>query len=399
MRDLRSGERLDLFAGPHSIRLAAADRDLDQSVGLVIVPVDDQGEAIPSFAPLHAGDHSHRAGVTVNGRGRLDLDLRLLPSSVDRLLFVVYLTTGAGFGETLARSGALSIRIGDTASFRLDMTARDDTATILVEFYKRQGGWRVSANGQGFAFGVSAVSRALKIPLDVGDAYAGARASGGAQEERRQFDDRGPTSGDAGSGSAFAISPRLLLTNHHVVEHASRMTATGASGSGACDLVLADPVNDIALLRIHHDAASFARFRPDAEADLGEDVMVAGFPLQGLLGTGPQVSGGNVSALTGIANNSGILQFNAPIGSGSSGGPILDCSGLVVGLVKAVLRNDLDHAPIAQNINFGVKAALIRSFLHAAGVVPTFGAGAAPRSRSEVARDARAYLYLVTVQY
>lgn len=399
MRDLRPGERLDLFVGTHNIRVAAAGRDLGGSVGLVIVPVDSQGEPVPSFAPLQSGDRTHRAGVTVNQKSQLDLNLPMLPSSVDRLLFVVYLTTGAKLGETLAQTGTLSISIGAIASFQLDMTARDDTATIMIEIYRRQSGWRLSANGQGFAFGISAVSRALRVPLDVGDAYAGARASGGSQEERRHPDDRGPSSGDAGSGSAFAISPRLLLTNHHVIEHASSMTATGAAGAGACELVLADPVNDIALLRINHDAAAFARFRPDADVDLGEDVIVAGFPLQGLLGTGPQVSGGNVSALTGISNNSGILQFNAPIGSGSSGGPILDCSGLVVGLVKAVLRNDLHHAPIAQNINFGVKAALIRSFLHAAGAAPTFGASGSLRARSEVARDARAFLYLLTVKY
>ena len=398
MRDLKIGERLDIASVAHEIRIAAGDRDLDRPVGLVIVPVNDQGETIGGFGPLAACDRESRSGLAWRDKSRITLDLLALPATVERLIFVLYLTDAAGYGDTLARTGALSLQIGEAATFRIDMSGRDDTATIMVEIYRRQDTWRVSANGQGFAFGISAVSRALKVQLPVSDGYSGARVEGPSNEDGdRGY--QGPPSGTGSSGSAFAISPRLLLTNHHVIEDAVWITASGAAGTSACELVVADPVNDIALLRIQHDSAEIARFRPDNDIDLGEDVIAAGFPLQGLLGSGPQVSGGNVSALMGIANNSGILQFNAPIGSGSSGGPILDSSGLVVGLVKAVLRNDLHHAPIAQNVNFGVKAALVRSFLHSAGATPTFGDGRSSRSRSDIARDARAYLYLINVKH
>lgn len=398
MRELKAGERVDLRADAHEIRFTAGDRVLNGAVGAIVVPVSAKGELVRDFDPMAAKNGESRPGLSWRDLTHLSLDPRAIPQAVERLIFVLYLTDAAQRGATLAEARTLSVNVGKEISFRIDMSGRDDTATILFEVYRRQDAWRVSANGQGFAFGISAVSRALKIHLPVDDAYAGARVD--APSERFNDSDRNrPMPGAGGSGSAFAIAPRLLLTNHHVIEDAVKMTVSGAAGNSLCELVLADPVNDIALLRIQHDSAEIARFRPDMDVDLGEDVVVAGFPLQGLLGSGPQISGGNVSALTGIANNSGILQFNAPIGSGSSGGPILDCSGLVVGLVKAVLRNDLQHAPIAQNINFGVKAALVRSFLHAAGTTPTFGEHRALRSRSDIARDARAYLYLVNVNY
>ncbi|MEG2314149.1 trypsin-like peptidase domain-containing protein [Brevundimonas sp.] len=398
MRDLKIGERLDIASGVHEIRLAAGDRDLDRPANLVIVPVNDQGETIDGFGPLASDDRADRPGLTWRDKSRITLDLLALPTTVERLIFILYLTDAAGYGDTLARAGALSLQIDEAVTFRINMSGRDDTATIMVEIYRRQNSWRVSANGQGFAFGISAVSRALKIQLPISDGYSGARVDGPSNE----YGDRGhqgPPSGAGSSGSAFAISPRLLLTNHHVIEDAVSITASGASGTSVCELVVADPLNDIALLRIRHDSAEIARFRPDTDVDLGEDVIAAGFPLQGLLGSGPQVSVGNVSSLMGIGNNSGILQFNAPIGSGSSGGPILDNSGLVVGLVKAVLRNDLHHAPIAQNVNFGVKSSLVRSFLHSAGASPTFGDVRSSRSRSDIARDARAYLYLINVRH
>lgn len=398
MRALEVGERLDLQRGMLELRISAGNRALGPDISAQLIALSDGGGLAPQFPPLCATDREHRPGVRFDEAGSIHLDLESTPPGVHRLLVVLYLNNHAVPGATLssASGGTLCARISDFATFSLAMDRRDDAATILFEVYRRGATWRVSANGQGFAFGLSAIARALNVELPLDDAYAGARVS---EPVREQNERSGPRLRGAASGSAFAIGPRLLLTNHHVIEDAAHILVSGVAGSGRADLLLVDPVNDIALLRIHHDAAAFARFRSSGDVDLGEDIIVAGFPLQGLLGTGPQVSGGNVSALTGIANNSGVLQFTAPIGSGSSGGPILDASGAVVGLVKAVLRNDLEHAPIAQNINFGVKAGLLRSFLHAGGTSPSMTAEHLVRSRADVAKDARAYLYLVNVEF
>ncbi|WP_242076350.1 trypsin-like peptidase domain-containing protein [Brevundimonas diminuta] len=398
MRALEVGERLDLQRGMLELKVSSGKSALGSDISAQLVALSDMGGLAPQFPPLCFKDREQRPGARFDEAGLIHLDLASMPPDVHRLLVVLYLNNRASPGTTLssASDGALRARIGNFATFSLAMDRRDDAATILIEVYRRGATWRVYANGQGFAFGLSAIARALNAQLPLDDAYSGARVSDPVRDQNERI---GPRLRGAASGSAFAIGPRLLLTNHHVIESASHISVAGVAGGGRADLLLADPVNDIALLRIHHDAAAFARFRSSGDVDLGEDIIVAGFPLQGLLGTGPQVSGGNVSALTGIANNSGVLQFTAPIGSGSSGGPILDASGAVVGLVKAVLRNDLEHAPIAQNINFGVKAGLLRSFLHAGGASPSMTAEHLTRSRAEVAKDARAYLYLVNVEF
>jgi S1-C subfamily serine protease len=122
-------------------------------------------------------------------------------------------------------------------------------------------------------------------------------------------------------------------------------------------------------------------------------VLVMGFPLQGLLGTGPQATTGNVSALCGIGNDTSVMQFTAPIAGGNSGGPILDQAGHVVGLVYSSLNKDIVRN--AENVNFGVKGVVVRSFLSTAGVEPRLLPATAPRPRADVVREARSYIYRI----
>jgi S1-C subfamily serine protease len=130
--------------------------------------------------------------------------------------------------------------------------------------------------------------------------------------------------------------------------------------------VFVDPRNDIALLRVPASRSPPPPpFRETFDIHLGEDVLVMGFPLQGLLGTGPQATTGNVSALCGIGNDTSVMQFTAPIAGGNSGGPILDQAGHVVGLVYSSLNKDIVRN--AENVNFGVKGVVVRSFLSTAG--------------------------------
>lgn len=390
MRELRAGERIDLAAGSHALRLSARVTDvLARRIGALVVPLGADGKLVGDFGPLDGHTRELRPGLAfVEGYG-IDVDTAALPGGVERLVVVLYVIGGAASGTSLADLGTLTSEVA-SLRFTVDLTGRREAALIAVEFYRRGAGWRLSANGQGFIGGIGAIAHALGVTLDVPQAQA---APGNRRDERH---DERPPAGSSSGGSGFAVAPRLIVTNHHVISHATRISAAGESRTGPAELVASDPHNDIALLRLDGDARGLARFRTD-DIDLGEDVIVGGFPLSDLLGHGPQISGGNVSALTGMGNDSSELQFNAPIGSGSSGGPVLDCSGLVVALVKSVLRTDT--APVAQNINFAVKAALVRSFLHAAGVTVATVPAAAPRGRADIARDARAYLYRLHIEY
>ncbi|MFO1372660.1 MAG: serine protease [Candidatus Competibacteraceae bacterium] len=159
--------------------------------------------------------------------------------------------------------------------------------------------------------------------------------------------------------------------------------------------MFADPINDLALLRADASPSGVAVFRDGAQARLGETVIVVGYPLGGLLGSGPQVTTGNVSSLIGPGDDTRSLQFTAPIQAGNSGGPLLDSDGAVVGVVCSKLnavRVQAITGDVPQNVNFAIKSILARSFLEAVGVDyrsrPLRGA----RAATDIAAEARDFV-------
>ena len=88
--------------------------------------------------------------------------------------------------------------------------------------------------------------------------------------------------------------------------------------------------------------------------------------LSGLLATTANLSVGNVSALAGLGDDSRYLQISAPVQPGNSGGPLLDASGHLVGIVTAKLdamRIARFTGDVPQNVNFALKAEVARTFL------------------------------------
>jgi S1-C subfamily serine protease len=92
---------------------------------------------------------------------------------------------------------------------------------------------------------------------------------------------------------------------------------------------------------------------------LGAEAVVVGFPLADVLGSDHKVTSGLISALDGIGGDPRMLQLTAPIQPGSSGSPLFDLSGRVIGLVTSTLSTiptirATGQAP--QNVNFAVKS-------------------------------------------
>ena len=172
-----------------------------------------------------------------------------------------------------------------------------------------------------------------------------------------------------GAGTAFAInSAGEFLTNYHVVKGcvSVRLRVAGVPQDGT--VVFSDERNDLALVRTSVVGVEPLRFREGKGIRPADGVVALGFPYAGLLATSPQVTTGSVSALAGVHDDSRILQLSAPIQPGNSGGPLLDLSGNVVGIVSARL-NELAIAELTgtlpQNINFAIKSTSIRDFLDA----------------------------------
>jgi uncharacterized protein len=168
------------------------------------------------------------------------------------------------------------------------------------------------------------------------------------------------------SGTAFFVSEDgQALTNAHVVESCRYIVAGGRDAQ----LFALDKANDLALIGTGLRPARWVRWRLSVRQ--GEDVIVYGFPLAGVLSSGGNVATGNVTALSGLRDDSRFLQISAPVQPGNSGGPLFDRQGNVVGIVVSklnALRVASATGDIPQNINFAIKASVAFAFLDAQGV-------------------------------
>ncbi len=175
-----------------------------------------------------------------------------------------------------------------------------------------------------------------------------------------------------GSGSGIVVSRKgHILTNQHVVAACREVRVKLIRDMQIADVVITDEKNDLALLKLSSRPKSVATFRSARGVRLGDSVVVVGFPLRGLLASGPNVSEGIISALAGLGNDTRYIQISAPVQPGNSGGSLLDQSGNVVGIVVAkldALKFALATGDIPQNVNFAINARLAQAFMDAHGV-------------------------------
>jgi S1-C subfamily serine protease len=399
MRDLATGERVPLEVPTVTIKLDGPQLDrFGPSLGAVLVALDVNRKIPSVFTPTTLATRELRPGATFGDGGSITIDFAAVPADVERFMVVLYIIGGVGVGVTFLDFGALTATVGGYR-YPIDLSNRGEAALILVELYRHKGGWRLAANGQGFVGGVGAVANALGVIIDVPQPDL-PRPGQGAPPDF-DYDRPGPhKGGGGGSGSGFAVDRRHILTNAHVVDGATKISVVSDRVTLPAEIVFSDPHNDIAMLRVTEDLEAAAQFRDGLEIHLGEDIVVLGFPLQGLLGSGPQVTAGNISSLCGMGSDTGVIQFTAPIASGNSGGPVLDSAGLVIGIVHSSLNTDRvrQGGGIAENVNFGAKGIVIRTFLATSNIEPAISRDSNVRNRAEIVREARRYIYRINCE-
>jgi S1-C subfamily serine protease len=179
----------------------------------------------------------------------------------------------------------------------------------------------------------------------------------------------------AGAGTGMILtSSGQVLTNDHVVAGASTVSVTlfGQTHPLPARVVGTDPAQDLALIQIEgaHDLPT-VQLGDSNQVLVGDTVIAIGNALA--LSGGLTVTEGIVSSkdrtlnatseVTGRSENlSGLIQTQAPINSGNSGGPLVDTTGQVIGMNTAVAESTQGNAP-AQNIGFAIAIDTIKPLL------------------------------------
>lgn len=172
--------------------------------------------------------------------------------------------------------------------------------------------------------------------------------------------------GEATGTGVVVTSNGEILTNAHVVDGASEVRVRFAGDTEPVDAtVLASDVgNDLALLKVNANDLVAATFAKPGSVRVGDEVVAIGYALA--LDGGPSVTTGIVSALqrtiftdSGALNS--LIQTDAAISSGNSGGPLANMRGEVVGINTAVARGDTTSS--ANNIGFAISVDEVLSVL------------------------------------
>ena len=151
----------------------------------------------------------------------------------------------------------------------------------------------------------------------------------------------GPGDGDTAIGSGVVINAAgQIMTAYHVVEGASSIKVTFADGTDAsAEIVDSTPENDIAVLQPTSPPGLIVPAVLGGGVQIGDDTYAVGNPL----GLGGSLSAGVVSGLdrtvtreNGDGDLKGLIQFDAAVNPGSSGGPLTNRAGQVVGIVTAL---------------------------------------------------------------
>lgn len=164
---------------------------------------------------------------------------------------------------------------------------------------------------------------------------------------------RGPRS----MGTGFIVRREgWIATNLHVIVRQPSLAVAipGREELPVVEVVAVDPAHDLAVVRVEAEDLPVVRLGNSGAVRAGDAIVAIGHPL----GLEDTVSNGLVSAVREVSDALTVFQISAPIAPGSSGGPLFDEGGRVIGIATATVNK-------GQNINFGVpvsylKAALMR---------------------------------------
>jgi serine protease Do len=179
-----------------------------------------------------------------------------------------------------------------------------------------------------------------------------------------KYREKGTEKKEIGGGSGFLVSQDgLIVTNKHVVndKDVEYTVFTNDGTKYAAEIVAHDPVNDIAVIKIQGENLPFLEFANSEKLEVGQSVIAIGNALGEFRNT---VSVGVISGLSRsvVAGNGfgyseqldGVIQTDAAINRGNSGGPLMNLSGQVIGVNVAMATG-------SENIGFSLPSNLVKN--------------------------------------
>ena len=231
------------------------------------------------------------------------------------------------------RKSHLMVLQGKTHTLQFPLSSTDNLAMVIENCVKRMNDGGLSGAGD-FSVG------AKKSISSTGPAVPFRQAKTAAETASAPGESPRLTSV---SGTGFVISTEgHIVTNNHVIKDCVGDVQGNFVEQAPMTLrvVATDEINDLALLQAKGAKRTFKEPAMMREMPVrsGDAVVAIGFPYHGLLTSDFTVTTGIVSSLSGILNDTRFLQISAPVQPGNSGGPLLDTSGHVVGVVSAKLN-------------------------------------------------------------
>lgn len=195
------------------------------------------------------------------------------------------------------------------------------------------------------------------------------------------------------SGTGFFVTTDgYLVTAYHVVAEAKEGTVKVNYKGTVLEarLIRMDAANDLALLKVDGSFTALAVI-PSRTVKLGADVFSVGFPNIDLQGSAVKLTKGSVNSLAGIQDDPRAFQINVPIQPGNSGGPLLDASGNVIGVVVSQLdsiRTAMLTGSLPQGVNYAVKSSYLLPLLDTLPEASTLINGSKTRTFDEAVKSA-----------